>query len=59
MEEEGYSVATMQGVVVYLALLWFMLLGGVGFWFGYRVFGAVLFVGSTALLVWYAAGAPI
>jgi hypothetical protein len=32
----------MQGVMVYMALLAFMLLGGIAFWFGYRFFGAVL-----------------
>jgi hypothetical protein len=52
-------MATMQGVVVYLVLLALMLLGGIALWFRYRVFGAVLMVGSAALLVWYVAGAPI
>jgi len=57
--EEGYGMAVQQGVVVYMALLAFMLLGGVAFWFGYRVFGVGLMVVSAALLVWFAAGAPI
>ena len=57
--EEGYDIATMQGVAVYMMLLAYMLLGGVAFWFGYRLFGAGLMVASVALLVWFAAGAPI
>ena len=57
--EEGYDMAIMQGVVVYMMLLAFMLLGGIAFWFGYRFFGAGLMVASAALLVWFAAGAPI
>jgi hypothetical protein len=57
--EEGYDTAVMQGVVVYMALLAFMLLGGVLFWFRYRLFGVMLMVASAALLVWFAAGAPI
>jgi hypothetical protein len=57
--EGNYGMATMQGVVVYLMLLGLMLLGGIAFWFGYRVFGAGLMVGSAALFVWYVAGAPI
>jgi hypothetical protein len=57
--EEGYDSGVMQGVVVYMMLLAFMLLGGISFWFGYRFFGATLIVASAALLVWFAAGAPI
>ena len=57
--EEGYGTAVMQGVVVYLALLGFLFLGGVAFWFKYRVFGVGLIAVSAALLVWFAAGAPV
>ncbi len=57
--EEGYGMVVMQGVVVYMALLAFMLLGGVAYWFGYRVFGVGLVIVSAALLLWFAAGAPI
>lgn len=57
--EEGYGMAVMQGVVVYMVLLGFILLGGVLFWFGYRLFGTMLTVASAALLAWFAAGAPI
>ena len=57
--EEEYTMAVMQGVVVYLALLGLILFGGVAAWVGYRVFGIGLMFGSAALLVWYAAGAPM
>lgn len=57
--EEGYGMAVMQGVVVYMALLTFILLGGVAYWFGYRVFGVGLVIVSAALLLWFAVGAPI
>jgi hypothetical protein len=57
--EEGYGMAVMQGVVVYMVLLAFILLGGIAFWFGYRLFGVGLIVVSAALLVWFAAGAPM
>ena len=41
------------------SLLVFMLLGGVAFWFEYRFFGTMLMIAAAALLVWFAAGAPI
>ena len=53
--EERYDEAVMQGVVVYMLLLAYIVLGGVSFWFGYRFFGAMLIVISAALLVWFAA----
>lgn len=57
--EGRYGLAVMQGVGVYLILLALLLLGGMAFWFKYRVFGAILAIGSAALLAWYAAGAPM
>jgi hypothetical protein len=57
--EEGYGMGVMQGVVVYMALLAFMVLGGAAYWVGYRVFGVGLAIVSAALLLWFAAGAPI
>jgi hypothetical protein len=56
--EEGYGMVTMQGVVVYMALLAAMLLGGIACWFRYRVFGIGMIIVSAALLIWFAAGAP-
>ena len=56
--EGTYSTAIMQGVVVYVMLAAFILLGGITFWFGYRFLGAMLMVASAALLVWFAVGAP-
>jgi hypothetical protein len=56
--EEGHTMAVMQGVAVYIGLLALMLVGGVAYWHRYRVFGVAVIVGSAALLVWFAAGAP-
>ena len=53
--EQGYDEAVMQGVVVYMLLAAYMLLGGVSFWFGYRFFGSALIVTSAALLGWFVA----
>ncbi|HTO85075.1 MAG TPA: hypothetical protein VMQ73_22830 [Methylomirabilota bacterium] len=54
--DESYDVRIMQGVVMYVLLLALLLFGGAAFWFGYRVFGAVLMAGAAALLAWVAAG---
>ena len=53
--EGGYDEAIMRGVVVYMLLMAYIVLGGVSFWFRYRFFGATLIVMSAALLVWFAA----
>ena len=53
------SMAIMQGVVAYMVLLGLILLGGIAYWFRYRVFGAMLMLGAAALLVWLVVGAPI
>ena len=53
--EEGYDEAVIEGVVVYMLLLAYMVLGGVSFWFGYRFFGSTLMVMAAALLVWFVA----
>ncbi|HUL09929.1 MAG TPA: hypothetical protein VLV76_26595 [Candidatus Acidoferrum sp.] len=57
--DEGQSMAVMQGVTMYMALLASMVVGGVAYWFRYRVFGVGLIVVSAALLLWLAAGAPM
>jgi len=57
--EEGYSMAVIQGVVAYAVLLALILLGGIAYWFRYRVFGVMLMVGAAALLVWLATGRSI
>ena len=54
--EQGYDMGTMQGIAVYAMLLFYILLGGISFWFGYRFFGTALIVASAAALVWFAAG---
>ena len=53
--EGGYDDAIRQGVIVYMLLMAYIMLGGVSFWFRYRFFGATLIVMSVALLVWFAA----
>ena len=53
--EGGFDEAVMQGVVVYMLLLAYMVLGGVSFWFRYRFFGTTLIVGSVLLLAWFVA----
>jgi len=57
--DEGYEMAVMQGVVVYIALLGLFLFGGLAYWFRFRILGVGLIVGSAALLVWFIAGAPL
>lgn len=54
--EQGYDMGTMQGIAVYAMLLFYILLGGISFWFGYQFFGTALIVASAAALVWFAAG---
>ena len=53
--EQGYDEAVMEGVVVYMLLLAYMVLGGISIWFGYRFFGSTLMVTAAALLVWFVA----
>jgi hypothetical protein len=53
---ESYDTGIIYGVVMYMTLVALMLFGGAAFWFGYRVFGAILMIGPYALLAWVAAG---
>jgi len=53
--EEAHDIAVMQGVVMHMTLLALLLFGGAAFWFGYRVFGALLMIGAAVLLAWVAA----
>jgi hypothetical protein len=51
-----FSEAIASGVTMYLILFGLVVFGGIAFYVGYKVFGAILVSGSVALLAALAFG---
>ena len=54
--EQGYDMGVVSGVVMYMMLAVLVILGGIAYWFGYKVFGAILLAGTIGLLAWVVSG---